>query len=188
MKRRRILSPNSQPDSSTGSPQPGEPVYLAVGRLRRTHGIEGAMLMDVLTDFPERLRAGKTLFLGDHYEPLKLTSVRKAGADMIVRFAGFNNPEEAARLRNTLVYIKAEGLPKLPEGEYYHHELLGMEVIDENGQLLGELERILETGANDVYVVKTPEGEELLLAAIEDVILKVDLAKRQITARPPEWY
>ena len=146
------------------------------------------MLMDVLTDFPERLRTGKTVYLGENHEPLKLVSVRKAGVDLIVRFAGFSTPEEAARLRNTVIYIKAQGLPSLPEGEFYHHELLGMEVVDEAGQLLGTLGSILETGANDVYVINPPEGGEILLPAIEDVILSVDPQAKRMTVRPPEWY
>ena len=188
MKRRR-QTPADQPqqDPSTGSPTPGEPVYLAVGRLRRPHGVQGEIIMDVLTGFPQRLRSGKTVYVGENHEPIRIASVRGHDKAMIVRFSGMTSPEEVGRLRNMNLYVKASELPELPEGEYYHHELLGMTVVDEAGQVLGELDNILETGANDVYLVKTPEGKELLLAAVEEVVLEIDLEKRQMRVRPPEW-
>jgi len=188
MKRRRQTSPNSQPDSTTGSPQTGEPVYLAVGRLRRPHGVEGEIIMDVLTDFPERLRVGRTLFAGPDYEPVKLASIRGAETEKIVKIVGYDLPETVGRFRNVILYVKAADVPKLPEGQYYHHQLLGLAVVDESGQLLGKLDQILVTGANDIYVVKTPDNKELLLAAIEEVVLEINLEKGEIRVRPPEYY
>ena len=188
MKRRRQVPPEqSQQDPSTGSPSPGEPVFLALGRMRRTHGLQGEIVMEVLTDFPERIRAGRTVYIGEQHEPLKIAGVRGHNREKILRFAGFSTPEEAARLRNLMVYVKAAELPQLPEGEYYHHELIGLSVVDEAGQPLGKLAQILETGANDVYVVETPDGKELLLPAVEEVILDIDLEKQELRARPPEW-
>lgn len=186
MKRRRQISPNAQPDSS-GSPPPGEPLYLAVGRLRRPHGVGGEILMDVLTDFPERLRVGKTLFAGPGYEPVRLAGIRGHDREKIVRLVGYDSPEAVGRFRNFILYIKADDLPLLPEGEYYHHELLGLRVVNEAGQELGRLDQILETGANDIYLVKTPENKELLLPAIEEVVLEIDIEQGIIRARPPEW-
>ncbi|HEX9017903.1 MAG TPA: ribosome maturation factor RimM [Anaerolineaceae bacterium] len=188
MKRRRLLPPNqSQPDPSTGSPREGEPVFLAVGRLRRAHGIEGEMLMDVLTDFPDRLRAGKTIYVGDAHQPVRIENVRGHNREMIIHLAGLHTPEDTAPYRNLIFYVKASELPALPEGEYYHHQLLGLAVLDAAGQPLGTLADILETGANDVYVVKTADGKELLLPAVDEVILSVDLARHAMTVRPPEW-
>jgi 16S rRNA processing protein RimM len=188
MKRRRQL-PLNQPsqDSSTGSPTPGEPVFLAIGFLRRPHGIKGEMTMDILTDFPERIQTGKKVFVGDEHELLEIVSVRGHDRALLIRFAGFENPEEAGRLRNKTVFTKTSELPTLPEGEYYHHQLLGLNVLSEDGSVLGVLENILETGANDVYLVRTGEGKELLLPAIEDVILEVNLERREMRVRPPDW-
>ncbi len=188
MKRRRQVPPNAgQDDTSTGSPSSGGPVFIAVGRLRRPHGVQGEIQMDVLTDFPERMRAGKTIYIGDTHEPMRLTGVRGHDRAMILRFPGIESPEAVGRFRNMVVYVKADELPKLPEGEYYHHQLLGLSVVDESGQALGSLSDILETGANDVYVVKTAEGKELLLPAIEEVILEVNLERGEMRVRPPEW-
>lgn len=189
MKRRRSI-PTDQPpvDSSTGSPAPGGPVFLAVGRLRRPHGVKGEMVMEVLTGFPERLHPGKEVYVGEGRQPIRLASVRPHDKALLVSLAGIENPEEAGRYRNALVFVRAADLPPLPEGEYYHHELIGMVVQNEDGQVVGELVNVLETRANDVYEIKTPEGKELLLPAVEEVILNVNPGQRMMTVRVPEWY
>ncbi len=188
MKHRRHVPPGQpEKDATTGSPSPGEPVFLAVGRLRRPHGIAGEMIMDVLTDFPERLRPGKTIFVGEAHLPMRINGVRGHDQALIIHLSGLDSPEAAGRWRNALMFVKASDLPKLPEGEYYHHQLLGLKVIDETGHEVGRLEDILETGANDVYLVKTLDGKEVLLPAVEDVIIDVKLDQHEIHVRLPEW-
>jgi 16S rRNA processing protein RimM len=157
---------------STGSPL-GEPDYLAVGFLRRPHGLDGSMLMDLHTDFPERLRAGRRLFLGDEHKPVTLSSVRQHSESVIVKLKGIDTPEAAGRYRNTWLFVKTKDMPALPEGQHYQYQLLGLKVVDEEGQVLGILTEILETGANDVYVVTNEGGQELLLPAIPSVILEL---------------
>lgn len=175
------MAPGKTPsENGAGSLSVSEPEYLVVGFLRRPHGLRGELIMDVHTDFPERLKPGLTLFVGDDYEPKVIASRRPHGAAMLVRFRGIKTPEAAGIYRNTWVYVPAANRPALPEGEYYHHQLVGLTVVDENGNPLGVLADILETGANDVYVVKKPDGGELLLPAIPSVILDVDLADRQM--------
>jgi 16S rRNA processing protein RimM len=160
-----------------GSPD-GEPVYLAVGFLRRAHGLRGEMIMDLHTDFPERLRSGRKLFVGEDHKAMTLASVRPHAKGVLVRFKGIETSEEAGQLRNQWVYVKATDVPSLPEGKLYKHELFGFEVLDENGNSLGELVEIIETGANDVYVIKDANGRELLLPAIPSVILDLDRERR----------
>ena len=166
--------------AGTGSPPVGEPEYLVVGFLRRPHGVRGEILMDVHTDFPERLKTGMTLFVGDAYEPVVIAGRRLHGAGMLVRLRGIKTPEEAGRYRNAWVYVPTANRPELPEGEYYHHQLIGMTVVTDEGRELGTLVDVLETGANDVYMVRDADGNELLLPAIPPVILDIDLAGRQM--------
>ena len=161
----------------TGSPD-GEPVYLVVGFLRRAHGVRGEMIMDLHTDFPERLQGGRELLIGDDHKPMTLTSSRPHAKGMLVKFKGIETPEDAGQFRNQWVYIKATDVPSLPEGKLYQHELLGFAVVDDNGNPLGELVEILETGANNVYVVRNEDGKEILLPAIPSVILEVDVDRR----------
>ncbi len=162
---------------ASGSPD-GEPVYLVVGFLRRPHGVHGEIIMDLHTDFPERLRSGRKLLIGEDHKPMMLAGVRPHARGMLMKFKGLETPEDVGQFRNQWVYVKASEVPPLPEGQVYQHELFGFKVLDENDNPLGELVEIIETGANDVYVVKDDSGRELLLPAIPSVILELDPVHR----------
>lgn len=163
--------------NAPGSPD-GEPVYLVVGFLRRAHGLRGEIIMDLHTDFPKRLRSGRKLFVGDEHKLMMLSGARPHAKGLLVKFKGIETPEDAGQLRNQWVYVKATDVPALPEGQIYQHELFGFKVIDENDRPLGELVEIIETGANNVYVVKDESGKEILLPAIPSVILELDVDRR----------
>jgi len=165
----------------SGSPSKGEPVYLAVGSLRRPHGVHGAILLEVYTDFPERLTEGTTVFLGGQHTPIKIRHIRHHNDGLLLDFDDFDTPEAVGRLRNQIVYVKTSDRPKLPEGQFYHHQLNGMRVRQDTGHELGSLTDIIVTGANDVYVVTTGDGRELLLPAIRDVILSIDIKENVMT-------
>jgi 16S rRNA processing protein RimM len=169
-----------QQDNDSGSPIPGEPEFLVVGKLGKPHGLHGEIVMDIYTDFPERLQPGETVFVGPQFLPLQIIKRRSHTRGMLIFFAGCQTREEVAEFRNHLVYVRTADRPQLEMGEYYHHQLLGLQVIDEEGQILGLLERILETSANDVYLVRDESGAELLLPAIESVILEIDLDHNQM--------
>lgn len=160
----------------TGSTQAGKPAYLAVGRLRRPHGVKGEIIMDILTDFPERLKPGVLLFAGEAHQPLRVRSVRSHDKVLLMAFESMQTPEIVGELRNQILYVSAADIPPLQEGEYYHHQLIGLRVIDEAGNPLGMITSILETGgANDVYLVSGQNDRELLLPDIEEVVLSIDL-------------
>lgn len=158
-----------------GSPSTGEPVYLAVGTLRRPHGVHGDLLLDLITDFPERLKPGTYLYFGDKKLALKITRRRPHGDGLILGFEGISTTEQAAKYRAQTVYVRADDRPPLPDGEYYHHQIIGLNVVDESGAVLGVVTEIIETGANDVYVVKNAAGREILLPALKQVLLDVNL-------------
>ncbi len=162
--------------SAPGSPQ-GEPLFLAVGKLRRPHGVRGEILLEVLTDFPERFQAGAVVYVGPRRVPLTLRSVRAFRDDLLlVAFEGYADRDAVGVLRNQLVLVPAEEAPPLAEDEVYYHQLLGLQVVTDQGRPLGRLVEILETGANEVYIVRPEEGgPEILLPAIDEVVLKVDL-------------
>jgi len=161
----------------SGSPD-GEPVYLTVGFLRRPHGLQGEIVMDLHTNFPERMKSGRKLFVGEEHQPMTLTSVRPHQTGLLVKFKGIETPEDAGLHRNQWVYVKRSDVPSLPAGQIYQYELIGFQVLDESDQPLGELVEILETGANDVYVVRDHSGKEILLPAIPSVILDVEAGAR----------
>jgi 16S rRNA processing protein RimM len=162
---------------TSGSPT-GEPLYLSVGFLRRPHGLQGEIIMDLHTDFPERMKNGRKLFVGNEYKPMTLASVRPHQSGLLVKFKNIETSEDAGMFRNQWVFIKAKDAPPLPEGQVYQYELIGFKVVDDNDNPLGELVEILETGANDVYVVRDDSGKEILLPAIPSVILDVEAGSR----------
>jgi 16S rRNA processing protein RimM len=170
-------------DNDSGSLTPSEPEFLVVGKLGKPHGVHGEIVLDVYTDFPERLQQGVTVFVGSKYLPLQVIKCRPHSRGLLMSIDGIQTREEVAELRNQLVYVRTADRPPLDAGEYYHHELLGLQMIDEEERILGIVERILETGANDVYIVKDENGAELLIPAIESVILKIDLENNQIFIR-----
>jgi 16S rRNA processing protein RimM len=172
---------------STGSPHSGEPVFLTVGKLKHAHGLRGEIGMAILTGFPERLVPGKKVYLGDMHTEKTIRGVRGYHKGLLIAFESIDSPEAAREHVNQFVYVRSDDLPELPPGEYYHHHLLGLAVIDEDGGILGTLVEILETGANDVYIVKKSDGSELLLPAINEVILSINLETKQIQVKPPEW-
>jgi 16S rRNA processing protein RimM len=178
--------------NEAGSPDDGEPVFLTVGKLRKPHGKSGEIGMAVVTDFPDRLVVGKVVYVGEEYEDLVISNIRWHRDLMLIRFDGIETREDAERLMNSNVFVRSDAIPELPQGEYYYHELLGLTVIDEFGDTLGNLVDIIETGANDVYVIRPTHesgdnSEDILLPAIEEVILEIDLINRRMIVKPLEW-
>lgn len=176
--RRRIAA--KRRNKNTGLPENGEPIFLVVGRLQRPHGLKGEILMGIMTDFPERLQPEATIFIGEDHAPHQILSQRNHNSGLLLKFAEYENREEVGILRNQYAYVRADDRPPLPDGEYYHHQLIGLEVIDDNGNHLGKVTEILETGSNDVYIIRPEEGKELLLPAIDDVVLGIDVEAAEI--------
>jgi 16S rRNA processing protein RimM len=168
--------------SVSGSPS-GGPEYLVVGYLRRPHGVRGEMVMEVYTDFPERLKPDTEVYVGDLRAKMLIAGTRFHNEGLLIKLRDIETPEEAARYRNQLVYVKTAGRPALPDGQYYHHELIGLAVVDEKGESIGTLAEIMQTGANDVYVVRRLNGKEILLPVISSVVLAVEPDSRQIRVR-----
>ena len=177
-------------DKSTnnpGSPIQGEPLYLAIARVRKPHGVTGEMLAVVLTDFPERIKPGNRYRLGVGLRDVTLSAIRFVSKGVLLRFDEITTPEEAGKYRNQYVFIPTNDLPDLPEGEVYHHQLIGMQVETEDGTHIGVLSEILTTGANDVYVIIKPGGGEILVPASESVIQAMLPAEKKMILRLPEW-
>jgi len=164
--------------AGSGSPSTGEPVYLAIGHLRRPHGVHGEMVMEVYTDFPERIKSGMKVFVGESHDAMVIDGARFHNEGLIIKFHGADSPEDAGHFRNLWVYVASADRLPLPKGQYYFHELIGLQVVDDKDELIGELTEIIETGANNVYVVTRADGSEVLLPAIPSVILDVEIGRR----------
>ncbi len=180
-------SSSSKRIQKTGSPQSGGPVFLTIGKLQRTHGVKGEIIMEIMTDFPENIVPGNIVYIGNSQKEYEVATVRPTADKMLISFKGLTDCDQVSILRNQIVSIKTVDANQLPEGEYYHHEIIGMTVVEEDGTLVGIISEILVTGANDVYVIKKENGEELLLPAIRDAVRSIDRGSRKMVVRLPEW-
>ena len=177
------------PDRMTG-PKGGsaddsaEPRFLAVGRVIKPHGVQGEVRVELMTDLPERFKWLKTVYVGErHPRPVAVESVRFHQEFVLLKLAGYPTRTEAEALRNELLQVPEEEAIPLEEGEYFLHQLLGLEVQTEDGQSLGRLTDVLETGANNVFVVSGADGEHLI-PDIPDVVQAVDVVGGRIIIRP----
>jgi 16S rRNA processing protein RimM len=168
---------NQDKKLETGSQQSSGPVFLAVGKLRRPHGLQGEINMEVLTDFPERLKSGSKLYIGEQRQEVRLVKIRRHSNTLLLSFENYSTPEQVGELRNQVVFVSTDNLPPLPEGEFYQHELVGLTVLDETGQPLGKIVDILETGSSDVLVVRQPSGGDVLIPYLDSLLMEVNLAK-----------
>jgi 16S rRNA processing protein RimM len=167
------------------SPLDNGPSFLAVARVRRPFGVKGELLLAVLTDFPDRLTQNETLYAGEERLPFEVETIRRHGTDMLLRLKAVRGRDAAEKLRGEVFSIRVGDLPPLPAGVYYLHQIEGLEVVTEQGELLGRVKEILKTGANDVYVVQGEKGE-ILLPAIPQVIREVRLEEGRIIVRMME--
>jgi 16S rRNA processing protein RimM len=169
------------PANAAGSPIPGEPALLAVGKLRRPHGVRGEILMEVYTDFPERLKPGSVLYLGEAAGSLTLVKFRQHHQGLLLTFQGYTTPEAVGELRNQILFVHRDDRPPLEDGEYYHHQLIGLDAISDEGVQVGVVSEILETGASDVLVVRPDRGPEVLIPVNDTFVLNIDLESRTIS-------
>lgn len=175
------------PDASQGSEGqkagPSEPEYLIVGEIIRPHGVRGEVAMKAVTAYPERLSEIETLYVGEDFTPYRVKRARHHRAGMLLLFESIADRDQAEELRGQTVYIHIDDAIPLEEGEYYLYQLEGIRVVTDKGVELGELTDYIETGANDVYIITTPDGGEVLIPAIPDVIQKIDLEEHTMTVR-----
>ncbi|KAA3642281.1 MAG: 16S rRNA processing protein RimM [Chloroflexi bacterium] len=177
-RRRRAAERRRQKNEGSPPPVQGEPDFVLVGILQKPHGLRGEMLMRVMTDFPERLKPETKMYLGDEHEVVTIRSVREHNKGLLVAFEEFKGRNELDHIRNVPLFARASELPQLEEGEYYYHQLIGMQVVSDEGLEVGVLAEILETGANDVMVVRSEKYGEVLLPFMDEVFLGVDVEKK----------
>lgn len=160
--------------------------HVIIGRILKPHGVKGELKAYPLTDVPDRFSHLKEVWLESSEKgltPVKVRGSRSQNELVILSLEGINTPEEAAALTGMELLAPVESSPKLPEGVYYWHEILGMEVVTDDGRFLGRVTDVFQTGSNDVYTVWDGE-KELLLPAIADVVRKVDVVARKMIIHP----
>lgn len=159
--------------------------YLAVGHISGVHGLRGEVKVELYTDFPDRFSPGVVLFAGNHLEELTVRHARPHKGQMLLAFADIEDRDAADELRGQWLFVDEKNAVALEDDSYWIHDILGMTVFAEDGELLGVIQDVLFTGANEVYVVQRTldaDGvEELLLPAITDVVRQVNVEARTMT-------
>jgi 16S rRNA processing protein RimM len=159
------------------------PRFIAVGRITRAHGVKGEVAVLPLSQVAARFEPGSRVLAGeDGRRELVVADARPHRSRLLITFEGVADRDQAEALQGTYLFVPASDSPPLPPGEYWTHDLIGCEVITENGRTLGAVREVIHTSANDVWVVQD-QDEETMVPALKDVVSEVDLGTRRIVVR-----
>ena len=157
--------------------------YLEAGKIVTTHGIRGEVKIMPYTDYPELLCDFDRLFIGKDHREIGVERSRVFKNTVIAKLEGIDTPEAAEKLRNKILYMHRDDL-ELDEDTYFIQDLIGMEVRDaDTGIVYGNIADVMQTGANDVYVIQGGD-REYLVPAIADVVISTDMDNDVMTIRP----
>ena len=161
--------------------------WLAVGRVRRPHGIHGDVVADIETDFPERIVAGMEVGVGDDAPERRLTldNVRLHKGGWLLSFLGISTVEEAETLRDRWLFLPEQGRAELPENFYYDHELVGARCRLPDGRDVGVVTEVVHGPGNALLSVRRPDGGEGLVPFVSPIVVRVDSVAGEVVIDPP---
>ena len=153
-----------------------------VGIISSTHGVRGEVKVFPTTDDMKRFKKLKEVLLdtGKETLTLEIEGVKFFKQFVILKFKGYDNIDDIVKYRGKSLFVPRENAVKLQKDEYFIADLIGLKVVNEDGSFTGVLKDVMETGANDVYIVESQDGKEVLIPAIKDCILQVDFEKEQV--------
>jgi 16S rRNA processing protein RimM len=156
--------------------------FMTVGQITKPHGVRGEVKVVSFIDSLEDFRTLDKVSLDGQI--IKITSVKLQTDRAILKIEGIDTVEAAERYRNKYLMIKREDADELPEDSYYIADLIGCAVVDTEGNDLGKVFDVIETGSNDVYWVKGEGKKEVLIPALKDIVVEVDIMNSKITIKP----
>jgi 16S rRNA processing protein RimM len=163
-------------------------VQLVVARIGRAHGIKGEVTVEVRTDEPElRLAPGAVLGTDPASAgPLTIETGRVHSGRLLLRFEGVTDRNAAEALRNTLLIAEVDP-EELPEGEdeYYDHQLIDLDVVTEDGVEVGRITEISHLPSQDLFIVERPDGTEVMIPFVEEIVTEIDLEEQKAVIAPP---
>lgn len=158
-------------------------MLITIGKAVKPFGVKGEIKIEPMTDFPERFKDLRRVYLvspAGRELVCEVRSLRYAGGVPFLLFSGYDSPEKAKMLNGWFLKVPEEEAVPLPEGSFYWFELVGMEVVSEGGETLGTITEVFETGSNDVYVMKQGR-KEIYLPATKEIVKHIDRkAKRMV--------
>lgn len=158
---------------------------LEVGKIINTHGLKGEVKVAAWTDTPDVFEDISVVYIKsrNEYKQLTLSGIKYQKNNLIVKFRELNDINEAEPLKNSILYAERSELGELEEGVYYIADLIGVTVEKENGEILGEIKDVMQTGANDIYVVARNGKKDLLIPVLPDVVLSMDINEKKAVVR-----
>ncbi len=161
---------------------------LEVGKIVNTHGLRGEVKVVPWTDYPEVFEDIGTVYIKkkSDFERLDIAGIKYQKNNLIIRFAQLKDINEAEKYKNRVLYAERASLGELPEGVYYIADLIGLDVVKEDGEKVGVISDVFNTGSNDIYEVKREGQKNLLLPVIDDVVLNIDVENKKVTVRMME--
>ncbi|AKJ10518.1 16S rRNA processing protein RimM [Streptomyces incarnatus] len=163
-------------------------MQLVVARIGRAHGIKGEVTVEVRTDEPElRLAPGAVLATEPASAgPLTIATGRVHSGRLLLRFEGVADRNAAEALRNTLLIAEVDP-EELPEGEdeYYDHQLIDLDVVTEDGVEVGRITEISHLPSQDLFIVERPDGSEVMVPFVEEIVTEIDLEEQKAVIAPP---
>ncbi|MDX8362276.1 ribosome maturation factor RimM [Cytobacillus sp. IB215316] len=165
--------------------------WYNVGKIVNTHGIKGEVRVISKTDFAEeRYELGNKLYIftGEDNQPIEVVvkSHRLHKNFDLLTFEGYHNVNEVEKYKGSLLKVPEDQLSELDEGEFYFHEIIGCHVYTDEAKELGTVKEILTPGANDVWVVKGHNNQEILIPYIDDIVLDINIHDKKIVIKPLE--
>ncbi|NDJ61257.1 MAG: 16S rRNA processing protein RimM [Chloroflexi bacterium] len=166
------------------------PAYLIIGEVLRPHGVRGELRVRVLTDYPERIAELESVYLGTDpnardIKAFGVEAMRMHQDYVLLKLKAVDDRNQADLLRQLMVMIDIAHAVPLEAGEYYLYQLIGVTVQTDAGETLGEIAEVLETGANDVYLVNSPQYGEVLIPATDETIVSTDIERGVIVVKLP---
>lgn len=159
--------------------------YLEIGKIVNTNGLKGLLKVMPLTDDITRFEDLETIYIqiGKDLVEKKIEDVKYIKNMVLLKLEGIDSIDEAEKYKNLYIKINKKNAVELPEDSYLIVDVIKCDVYTDEGELLGKMIDVLDTGSNDVYVVKNSEGKEILLPAIKEVIKSVDIANKKIIVK-----
>ena len=152
---------------------------VVVGKITKAHGTRGEVSVLVLSDVPTRFDPGSVVLLDDRRK-LTVASTRTDRGRLLVFFEGIADREAARQLTGRFVHVTVADLPELPEGQWWPHQIEGCEIAFDDGRELGVVSEVIANPANDIWAVATPDGREVLVPVLKDLLVSVDVEARRI--------
>ena len=166
-------------------PESKKTEWATIGQVVTLFGVHGELKVRPLTDIPDRFTQLEAVYLGSDYRRLEIERVRPYKGEMVLlKLRGIDDANTAETLCRQNLLIPVSQLAQLPPDSYYQHDILGLTVLLPDGRELGRIVDILETGSNDVYVVRELDGKQVLIPAIREVVRQIDLIRHTVSIDP----